>query len=135
MNHPFHGGKSLPARQEDSKFQILSRHWGRRPSANHRSGPAKYRWIAGSGIVSSSHCLDSAFYRCFADRDQRLMDSHQWNVLCTCVLPSTNGSSAVCGSLPAAHRSSVAATSFFMMIPPLVCHLIFRVVIVCLFYH
>ena len=25
MNHPFHGGKSLPARQEDSKFQILSR--------------------------------------------------------------------------------------------------------------
>ena len=25
MNYPFHGGKSLPARQEDSKFQILSR--------------------------------------------------------------------------------------------------------------
>ena len=25
MNHPFHGGKSLPARQEGSKFQILSR--------------------------------------------------------------------------------------------------------------
>ncbi|KAJ6759854.1 hypothetical protein OIU79_024838 [Salix purpurea] len=25
MNHPFHGGKSLPARQEDSKLQILSR--------------------------------------------------------------------------------------------------------------
>ncbi len=24
MNHPFHGGKSLPARQEDSKLQILS---------------------------------------------------------------------------------------------------------------
>ena len=23
MNHPFHGGKSLPARQEDSKLQIL----------------------------------------------------------------------------------------------------------------
>lgn len=25
MNRPFHGGKSLPARQEDSKLQILSR--------------------------------------------------------------------------------------------------------------
>jgi len=25
MNHPFHGGQSLPARQEDSKLQILSR--------------------------------------------------------------------------------------------------------------
>jgi hypothetical protein len=25
MNHPFHGGQSLPARQEDSQFQILSR--------------------------------------------------------------------------------------------------------------
>ena len=25
MNSPFHGGKSLPARQGDSKFQILSR--------------------------------------------------------------------------------------------------------------
>jgi len=25
MNHPFHGGKSLPARQEDSKLQIMSR--------------------------------------------------------------------------------------------------------------
>ena len=24
MNHPFHGGQSLPARQEDSKLQILS---------------------------------------------------------------------------------------------------------------
>ncbi|KAK7266899.1 hypothetical protein RIF29_19560 [Crotalaria pallida] len=24
MNHPFHGDKSLPARQEDSKLQILS---------------------------------------------------------------------------------------------------------------
>ncbi|KAF1876802.1 hypothetical protein Lal_00043441 [Lupinus albus] len=24
INHPFHGGKSLPARQEDSKFEILS---------------------------------------------------------------------------------------------------------------
>jgi hypothetical protein len=25
MNHPFHVGKSLPASQEDSKLQILSR--------------------------------------------------------------------------------------------------------------
>ncbi|KAL5736853.1 hypothetical protein ACOSP7_031307 [Xanthoceras sorbifolium] len=25
MNHLFHGGKSLPARQEDSKFKILFR--------------------------------------------------------------------------------------------------------------
>ncbi|PRQ15670.1 hypothetical protein RchiOBHm_CPg0501731 (chloroplast) [Rosa chinensis] len=25
MNYPFHGGKSLPAKQGDSKFQILSR--------------------------------------------------------------------------------------------------------------
>lgn len=25
MNHLFHGGKSLPVRQEDSKLQILSR--------------------------------------------------------------------------------------------------------------
>ncbi|KAK7298880.1 hypothetical protein VNO77_46199 [Canavalia gladiata] len=24
MNHPFHGGKSLPARKEDSKLQIVS---------------------------------------------------------------------------------------------------------------
>lgn len=24
MNYPFHGGKSLPARQKDSKLQILS---------------------------------------------------------------------------------------------------------------
>ena len=24
MNYPFHGGQSLPARQEDSKLQILS---------------------------------------------------------------------------------------------------------------
>lgn len=27
MNHPFHGGKSLPTRQEDSKLQILSFSW------------------------------------------------------------------------------------------------------------
>ena len=27
MNHPFHGGKSLPARQEDSKLQLLSFSW------------------------------------------------------------------------------------------------------------
>ena len=26
MNHPFRVGKSLPARQEDSKLQILSRY-------------------------------------------------------------------------------------------------------------
>ncbi|RYQ84274.1 hypothetical protein Ahy_B08g092965 [Arachis hypogaea] len=26
-NYPFHGGKSLPARQEDSKLQILSFSW------------------------------------------------------------------------------------------------------------
>ncbi|MCD9637670.1 hypothetical protein HAX54_021079, partial [Datura stramonium] len=36
---------------------------------------------------------------------------------------------AVCRSLPAAHRSSVGAASFFMIIPPLVSHIIFRVVI------
>ncbi|MCE0482348.1 hypothetical protein HAX54_041029, partial [Datura stramonium] len=37
--------------------------------------------------------------------------------------------SAKCGSLPAACRSSAGAASFFMMIPHLVSHPIFRAVV------
>ncbi|MCE3215034.1 hypothetical protein HAX54_000593, partial [Datura stramonium] len=45
------------------------------------------------------------------------------------VLPITSGSSVVHGSPPVVHRYSVGAASSFLLIPPLVSHLIFRVVV------
>uniref|UniRef100_A0A0A0L231 Uncharacterized protein n=1 Tax=Cucumis sativus TaxID=3659 RepID=A0A0A0L231_CUCSA len=56
MNHPFHGGKSLPARQEDSKLQILSR------KVVHFSGSRRgVETHKNSGMEMEKRCNSSSF--------------------------------------------------------------------------
>ncbi|MCD9638402.1 hypothetical protein HAX54_022360, partial [Datura stramonium] len=52
--------------------------------------------------------------------------SHQWKFHCPSVLLTIDSSSAFRGSLPAICQNSTGAASSFMIIPPLVSHLLFR---------
>ncbi|MCD7468434.1 hypothetical protein HAX54_006612, partial [Datura stramonium] len=65
----------------------------------------------------------------FQNRDWRLADELQMESSGAWVLPCTGGSPMVRGSLHVVRQSSAGAARLFMMIPLLILHLIFIVVI------